>query len=59
MKKTIAKPQTRAGRDMHLYLDDDTWAQVEAMANAEDRSITATIRVLLKEAMRARKEAQS
>ena len=59
MKKPIAKTQTRAGRDTHLYLDDDAWVQLEAMADAEDRSITATIRVLIKEAMRARKEAQS
>jgi len=58
MKKAKSKPQTRTGRDTHLYLDDEMWAQLQGIANTEDRSITATVRVLIKEALRARKESQ-
>jgi hypothetical protein len=58
MKKLKPKPQTRAGRDTHLYLDDEMWAQLQGIATAEDRSVTATVRVLIKEALRERKESQ-
>lgn len=42
------------GRDTHIYLDDKFWAQLDRIAKAEDRSVTATIRVLIKEALAAR-----
>jgi hypothetical protein len=45
---------TKSGRDTHLVLDLKLWSQVEKMAKDEDRSVTATIRVLIKEALSAR-----
>lgn len=41
-------------RDTHIYMDTQMWGQLEAIAVEEDRSITATVRVLIKEAMAAR-----
>ena len=50
MKKTAQKMD----RDTHIYMDGKTWDQLQAIATQEDRSVTATVRVLLREAMIAR-----
>lgn len=50
--RNSAKPPVR--RDTHVYMDEKTWNQLESIAIAEDRSVTSTIRVLLKEAMESR-----
>lgn len=42
-------------RDTHIYMDEKMWTQIESTAQKEDRSVTATIRVLIKEALEARK----
>lgn len=46
------------GKDAHIKLDPALWAEVEATARAEDRSATATIRVLVREALAARNQPQ-
>ena len=52
----MKKPKKLAERtyETHIYMDAQMWKQLEALAVADDRSITATVRVLLKEAMNAR-----
>lgn len=52
-EKIKEKPkQVRNGRDTHLYLDDEMWEELAAMSARGDRSVTGTIRMLIKIALR-------
>jgi hypothetical protein len=48
----MSKPQATV--DHHIYLTPELARHVEAIAQAEDRSITSLLRVLVKEALEAR-----
>jgi hypothetical protein len=56
MRKTATQ---RKSYDAHIYLDPELWAQLERMATKETRSITAMIRVLIKEGVAARKNGRA
>ena len=45
-------------KDTHIYMDTKLWEQIERVSKAEDRSVTATIRVLIKEALHQRNAAK-
>jgi len=53
--KRIATPKTIY--DAHVVLDKDLWSKLEQISKAEERSVTATIRLLVREALAARQEA--
>ena len=42
---------------VHVPFDKETWAQVTQLADKEDRTNAATVRVLVREAMAARSKA--
>lgn len=56
--KKQQRQQHKPDRDTHLYLPEDLWQQMMAAAEKEDRSVTAMIRVLVKEALQARSAGQ-
>ena len=41
-------------RDVHVYFNEALWKRLEKLAASEDRSMTATVRVLIQEALAAR-----
>ena len=51
MKK---KQPVKTKYDTHIYLDAELWRRVESLAVETDRSVTATLRVLIKEALSQR-----
>jgi hypothetical protein len=55
-KSTAVKVKSKVIRDTHLYFDEELRFQIEEIARDEDRSVTAAIRVLIKEALAARLE---
>jgi predicted DNA-binding ribbon-helix-helix protein len=44
--------QQRTGRDTHIYLSDEFWEMLEAFAKPRELSITAAIRLLVREGLR-------
>jgi hypothetical protein len=48
------KPFSKPGSFTHVVLDDEVQAQIKQIAKVEDRTIIATVRVLIKEALMAR-----
>ena len=52
-RKRPARPSSadKNGHQAHLYIDKETWARLEDLAEKEDRSVTAALRVLVKFAL--------
>jgi len=50
-----ADSKSEPKRDAHVYFDAETMTEIERLAAAEDRTVLATIRVLVREALASRK----
>jgi len=57
--ETATTDRKRAGPVINVVLDDELIGQLDRLANADERSRSGIIRVLLREAMRARMAAAS
>lgn len=55
--KVQSKPVNNKVRDVHVFLDETLWSQVQAIAKGDERSVTSAIRMLVKEALAARSAA--
>ena len=53
--KSRPGPRPEPKRDAHVYFDAETMTEIERLAAAEDRTVLATIRVLVREALASRR----